>query len=216
MEQQNIQPVDESTHTVATSERINLLKKEFESILSDVPENQINIIGSKLLDDLWDSLYIKKLPSQSVIIGNDPSKPIPVLKARKISVKNPSQFNVQEHCERLAMLRHHNCALKPKENETPFSQALRTIFMKSPAPLTLLGKYDDWAYLKDRNVEPVSYNIPSPNKSKFLSKAWRINTEAKIYKFIRSILFKHDLEDIKRRNREKLAIDFLESHKGQV
>lgn len=214
MEQQNIQPVDESTHAVAVSERVNLLKKEFESILSDVPTNQINIIGSKLLDDLWDSFYIRKMPAQSVIIGNDPSKPIPALKARKVSVKNPNQFNAKEHCERMALLYYHNCALKPKENETAFAQALRTILMRGSG--RLVGSYDDWAYLKDRNVEPVSYNIPTPNKSKFLSKAWRINTQVKIYKFIRKILFKYDLEDIERRKREKLAIDFLESHKGQV
>lgn len=190
-------------------EKLLALKKEFQDILDNTPEEEKAKLTDELLSDLWDLSHINRPSLKGVIIGGGDII-IPPLPTRTVKLVG-STPNLDKNFERLALLKYHNCALKPKPNEDAFSQALRTIFMKD-------NHLDDgnWDYLKDKSVEPVTYNIPFPNKSKFFSKARWKNYQEGVYKILRKILFKNDPREIQLRRREKIAIEYLESFRGQV
>ncbi len=211
-------PDDSHNH----EDRLLALKKEFQDILDITTEEEKLEIGGKFLDDLWDEIYIKHFPYQSVTIG-DGSRVVKILPKRVIKNTSgrPSTTNfdytnlstLDKNVERLALVKYHNCAFKPLPGEDVFHQALRTAAMKYSV---LMGEYKDWAYLKDTPVEPVTYNIPHKNTSRIFSKAWCKNLLNKIHRVLFNKLFKNDLRAKIIQEKEKTCIEFLKSCKGQV
>lgn len=147
------------------------LQSAFKNALMKIPQEKRLQMGGMLIDDLWNNVYQKHFPYQSVKIGERGELPAPnrsLLRHQRVRSSNyngvTTKPQIDAGMERLALLIHHNCVLKPKPNESAFNQALRTVMMQNSGLIhgVIKGSYNDWEYLENKQVEPVTYNAFEP------------------------------------------------------
>lgn len=168
-------------------ENLQPLENAFKDALMKIPQEKRLQMGGMLIDDLWNDVYQKHFPYQKVTIGDDGKLPEINRSLLRHKRSRSGYYNsatgkprVDEGMERLALLIHHNCVLKPvHKNESAFSQTLRTVIMQNSSLIrqVISGSPEDWGYLEHKYVEPVSYCTPepvstveSPTKVPFFSK----------------------------------------------
>lgn len=177
---ENTQPYDwdkemalykESLHNEKALYEENLipLKRAFNEVLMKMPHDSRVKLGGVFIDEIWGEVYLKHLATQSLKFKNDGSAPdfcTSQLRPRRQKACSPyhtntfDNTNVDANMERLALLVHHDCVLKPISNESAFNQVLRTIMMQGSPITQMVGTSgDDWDYLRNKSVEPVKYNV---------------------------------------------------------
>lgn len=159
------------------------LKRAFNEVLMKIPCDKRVKLGGVFIDEIWSEVYLKHLSTQPLKFENDGSAPdfcTSQLRPRRERACSPyytntfDNTNVDAKLERLALLVHHDCVLKPEPNESAFKQVLRTIMMQGSPITQMVGTSgDDWDYLKNKSVEPVKYNVVKKSfkgKYKFIQK----------------------------------------------
>lgn len=138
--------------------RLQPLRSHFQSTVKSIPPTQRLHLCGMFIDDLWDIVYRENLETSSPILkGGLPNISTALLSQRssprtpKIYAKSPTEAE-----ERLALLVHHNCVLKP-ERQSAFQQALSTIMMRSSLVGNVVGDIDGWEYLVNKEVERADY-----------------------------------------------------------
>lgn len=146
------------------------LQSAFKNALMKIPQEKRLQMGGMLIDDLWNNVYQTHFPYQSMKNGERGELPTPnrsLLRHQRVRSSNhngvTTKPQIDDGMERLALLIHHNCVLKPKPNESPFNQALRTVMMQNSGLIHgVIGSCNDWEYLENKQVEPVTYNAFEP------------------------------------------------------
>ena len=151
-------------------ENLRPLENAFKDALLKIPQEKRLQMGGMLIDDLWNDVYQKHFPCQSMKIGKKGELPATnrsLLRHQRVRSSNCNSVTtkpqIDDGMERLALLIYHNCVLKPKPNESAFNQALRTVMMQNSGLIHgVIGSCNDWEYLENKQVEPVTYNAFEP------------------------------------------------------